>query len=177
MCYNHPGNQRFRSIVASLKTEYAHTEQRWGKSLVIRKVVDGIRSKRGRFIKVDPHSFRVFEVGSTEAVSRNNQRQLMSNSLSPTHPFSEKKHRKLFVTLFRASIGQAMLISTGHKKWSGRRLCSQHQNLNRWKRSPGISHCRDNFVQSQASESSFRPAGAPLKSVSVLLWHRSTWHQ
>ena len=73
VCYSHNGNQQFRSLVESLKSEYARAEQRLGKSLVIRKVVDGIRSNSGRFIKFDPHSGRAFEVGDVEAVSRNNQ--------------------------------------------------------------------------------------------------------
>ena len=68
LCYNHPGNQQFRSLVESLKTEYAQAEHRMGKSLVICKVVDAIRSNSGRFVRVDPHSGRAFEVGEIDVV-------------------------------------------------------------------------------------------------------------
>ena len=127
VCYSHNGNQQFRSLVESLKSEYARAEQRLGKSLVIRKVVDGIRSNSGRFIKFDPHSGRAFEVGDVEAVSRNN---LWIFCCVPDFHITfkcpcrarEKRHHKPFVTHFSTSIGQAMHISTKCEKGSQGRL-------------------------------------------------------
>lgn len=61
--FQHPGNQRFRSLIESRVEEYASTSNKYEKSMMVSKIVDEIRlaSPGGGFVRSDKGVW--YEVG------------------------------------------------------------------------------------------------------------------
>ena len=70
-CYNHVGNQRFRLLVAARLWEYSRAASKLEKSAIISSIVAQVRqnSGSGGFVRKDPLSGTLFEVGDFLAVS------------------------------------------------------------------------------------------------------------
>lgn len=70
-CFNHEGNQRFRSLVSTKLDEYSNAFSKYEKSRIIDIVINTIRqrSPNGGFVKKDYTTGRYHEVGDFIAVS------------------------------------------------------------------------------------------------------------
>jgi hypothetical protein len=68
--FNHPGNVRFREIVARHMSEYACAETKGAKTSVVREVVRKIWSEGGKFLKLDKVTNRWFESDALCATSK-----------------------------------------------------------------------------------------------------------
>jgi hypothetical protein len=70
-CFNHPGNKRFRGIVASYLEKYSKTNVKLEKTLIICDIVNKVRQNacgQGGFVKKDPVTGLYYEVGDFLAV-------------------------------------------------------------------------------------------------------------
>lgn len=65
--FTHPGNRRFRDTVASVVDEYNAAGSRLGKSMVVTRIVQGIRAEGGRFLKLDRSTHRYYELDDKQA--------------------------------------------------------------------------------------------------------------
>lgn len=73
-CYNHIGNQRFRTIVNTYLTQYMNAKCKYDKTAIIYEIINQIRSNcspinNGGFIKWNTSNGRLYEVGDFLAVS------------------------------------------------------------------------------------------------------------
>jgi len=69
---NHPGNKRFRAIVADHMPEYLAARKK-EKALIAKRIVDMIKREGGRFLKRSPDSDTWIEASDRNAVSKTSQ--------------------------------------------------------------------------------------------------------
>ena len=69
-CFNHYGNECFRTVIEARLDEYTNAASRIEKTMIIREIIANIRAKtpEGGFVKYDPIKKRYFEIGETLAV-------------------------------------------------------------------------------------------------------------
>lgn len=100
-CFNSPGNQRFRKLVAARAEDYAAATTRTDKTFIVCSIVSEIRkaAPKGGFVKKDSTTGRWYEVGDFNAHEKTSQMfrdVLHENYLSSNK--SKKKRRDLFRT-------------------------------------------------------------------------------
>ncbi|KAL7574832.1 hypothetical protein ACA910_010671 [Epithemia clementina (nom. ined.)] len=70
---HHPGNKRYRQVVAEMKLSYRHAEAKTIKTDVSRAIVDHVYGYGGRFIKKDEETGKYFVLSQTEARKKTSQ--------------------------------------------------------------------------------------------------------
>jgi hypothetical protein len=82
VCFNHPGNQKLRELVASSLKIYSQAACKVEKSIIVSNIVDVIRrgSPNGGFVKQDPSGHYWLEVG--DRLAREKVGQTLRDALS-----------------------------------------------------------------------------------------------
>lgn len=97
-CYNHEGNKKLRSIVASKLDDYAMSKTKSEKSTVLATIVTQIRTSNpaGKFIRMDADTKLWFDVGNDLAKEKISQtfRDALADLYSSSNDVRKKKRRR-----------------------------------------------------------------------------------
>lgn len=178
-CFNSPGNQRFRKLVAARAEDYAAATTRTDKTFIVCSIVSEIRkaSPKGGFVKKDSTTGRWYEVGDFNAHEKTSQmfRDVLHESYLSSNK-SKKKRRDLFRT---NSKRRALMQQQQHAKSinasAGRFLrgngVARHHSYGSVKRAVGANQY--DLLQMRAnSQQQYRSSGQSVHSGHES-WHNS----
>jgi hypothetical protein len=127
-CFNHIGNQRFRTMVEESLSKYAEASAKLEKTYIICEVVNQVRknSPNGGFVKKDPVNGRYFEVGDFLAVRAPGQ-----------SPDCDTQQREKTSQAFRDALHDLYKSSNAAKK--KRRISEQARKLYKQPSAPHLT--------------------------------------